>query len=293
MIRCGAKASAKMEKGSMSRTYVRLETSSERGLAQMMMLGACMLLVMVGARSGFAQESEPKTFSSAAEASHALFLAVRSDDDQAVGAVLGVGKDDTAESEKVKERLEREHFARKYEEMHRLVQELDGSTVLYIGAENWPFPIPLVSQNDRWYFDPDAGAQEILFRRVGKNEATAIQVCRAFATARKQQESEAGGDDPVSQYTRNLVTVGNASADETSASLDKESSLFHGYYFRVVKTRGLSLVAYPADYRASGVMTFIVTKTGTAYEKNLGPDTTKLAPSLKEPKSLAGWHPAE
>ena len=83
-------------------------------------------------------------------------------------------KEVTSSSDDVEDKLEREQFSRKYQEMHRLVQEPDGSTLLYIGAENWPFPIPLVSKNGAWHFDSETGTQEIKFRRIGENEATAI-----------------------------------------------------------------------------------------------------------------------
>src|ERR1700731_3739617 len=173
--------------------------------------------------------------------------------------------------------------------MHRLVQEPDGSTVLYIGAENWPFPIPLVSRNGPWYFDSKTGMQEIKFRRVGENEVTAVEVCTAFATAKKQSEAKARtDDDAVSQYAESLLSSGATDAGSNN------SSPFHGYYFRIVSRKSASeshtdvstgkqsnsllLVAYPADYRSSGVKTFVVTRDGVVYEKDLGPDTTTVAP---------------
>src|SRR5882762_6611413 len=133
-----------------------------------------LLLVVGAAESGFAQALQPRTFSSAAEAGNALFQAAKSEDEQALEAILGAGKEVTSSSDEVEDKLEREHFSQKYQEMHRLVRGADGSTVLYIGAENWPFPIPLVSKNGAWSFDSDAGTQEIKFRRIGENEATAI-----------------------------------------------------------------------------------------------------------------------
>ena len=309
MIRSRQTAVPEMEKKSMNSTKIRMAAISECGLARMVTFSACVLLVMGCARLSFAQESGPKLFSSPAEAAHALLLAVQNNDEQAVGAILGAGREVTSSSEEVEDKLERERFALKYQEMHRLVRELDGRTVLYIGAENWPFPIPLVAKNGRWYFDSDAGTQEILFRRVGENETTAIQVCQAFAMAKKQLETKATDDDPIPQYARSLVSSWAANADNASSGLDKEPSAFRGYYFRIVtadsaaeinsqvsggeKTRDLSLVAYPADYLSSGVMTFVVTQAGGVYEKNLGTDTMKLAPTMKERSSDSGWHVME
>jgi hypothetical protein len=111
-----------------------------------------LLLVMGFATSSFAQESQPKTFSSPEEATNALVEAAHNEDEQALEAILGAGKEVTSSSDDVEDKLEREQFCQKYREMHRLVREPDGSTVLYIGAENWPFPIPLVSKNGAWHF---------------------------------------------------------------------------------------------------------------------------------------------
>ena len=112
-----------------------------------------LLLVVAFQGSSFAQASQPKTFSSPGEASNDLFEAVRNDDEQTLEAILGVGTEVTSSSDEVEDKLEREQFSQKYQEMHRLVREPDGSTVLYIGAENWPFPVPLVLKDGAWYFD--------------------------------------------------------------------------------------------------------------------------------------------
>lgn len=198
-----------------------------------------------------------------------------------------------ASSDEQQDRLERDQFCKKYQEMHRLVQEPDGSTVLYIGAENWPFPVPLVSKNGAWYFDSDRGKREILFRRIGENEATAIAVCQQFSLTKNEGGAEPASYDPITQFVQSLVSA-HGHAD------NKESSAFHGYYFRVVTTdsssqvsgtskRGLTLVAYPAQYQSSGVMTFVVTWRGIVYEKDLGPDTTTVAPQIKT-RSGSNWH---
>ena len=260
---------------------------------------SALALVVIGTRSSFAQQVEQKTFASAAEASQALFLAVRNEDDQAVGAILGAGKEVTSSNDEVEDKLERDRFSQKYQEMHRLVREPDGTTVLYVGAENWPFPIPLASKNGRWYFDADAGIRELLFRQVGENETTAIQVCRSFAAA-KQHPAKATGDDPISQYTQSLIAIEPANPGNT---LEEDSS-FHGYYFRIgtaqtqtpaaggnaqtssaKKINGVVLVAVPAEYGASGVMTFIVTQDGAVYQKDLGADTAKVGLELLKQRS--------
>src|SRR5690242_12454697 len=126
------------------------------------------LVVLSGAL--IAEDTQDK-FSSVEHASHALFAAVKANNDQALTEILGGKKELVSCGDALEDRQDRDTFVQKYQEMHRLVQEPDGTTILYIGAENWPFPVPLVSKSGKWYFDADAGAREILFRRVGRNEA--------------------------------------------------------------------------------------------------------------------------
>jgi hypothetical protein len=297
-----------MEKELMRTNYRTLETFTVKlacGFASgifCLLLVVLLLLVAGFTGSSLAQDSQPKTFSSPGEASGALFQAVQNGDELSLEAILGAGKEVTSSSDEVQDKLEREKFCQKYREMRRLVREADGTTVLYIGAENWPFPIPLVSRNGAWYFDSKTGIQEIKFRRVGENEATAIEICSAFAMAKKQGETkDVYDDDFIRQYV-----VGLVSASTTNAGRN-ESSPFHGYYFRIVtadsvsgtssyvsdgkKRGGVALVAYPANYRSSGVKTFIVTQDGIVYEKDLGPNTTTVAPNIRARSST--WRAAE
>jgi hypothetical protein len=300
-----------MEKELMCTNNMTLETSEKIfvGLAWgfastvLLLLVVGLLLLVAGfAGSSFAQESpQPRTFPSPGEASDALFHAAEKEDEPALEAILGAGKEVTSSSDEVEDKLEREQFGKKYQEMHRLVQEPDGSTVLYIGAENWPFPIPLVSKNGAWYFDSKTGTQEILFRRVGENESAAIEVCEEFAITKKDQDAKLVSYDPITEFAQSLSSAGTTNASSN------DSSPFHGYYFRLVnghsaagtngdvsgshKKGGLVLVAYPAEYRSSGVKTFIVAKNDIVYEKDLGPGTTTVAPTIKARTS--SWRPAE
>ena len=266
----------------------------------LLLLLIVLLLLVVGfTGSSFAQDSQPRTFSSPGDATNALFQAAQKEDEPALETILGSGKEVTSSSDEVEDKLEREQFTKKYQEMHRLVQEPDGSTFLYVGAENWPFPIPLASKNGEWYFDSDQGKQEILFRRIGENETTAIEVCEEFAMANNARAAKAASYDPITQFAESLASAGTANAD------NKESTPFHGYYFRIVANnsasqesgrskrhnRGLILVAYPAEYQASGVKTFVVTWRGTVFEKDLGPDTTTVAPQIKA-RTDSSWRPA-
>jgi hypothetical protein len=256
------------------------------------------LLVVAGMTdTSFAQDAQPRKFSSAGEATNALVEAAKTANEQALEAILGAGKEVTSSSDEEEDKLEREQFSEKYQQMHRLVREPDGSTVLYIGAENWPFPVPLVSKNGEWYFDASRGKQEILFRRIGENEATAAEVCEQFAMAQNETPSDLPSEDSITKFVQGLVS--SAAANTGS----NEPAPFHGYYFRVVRANSPSdgssgsnaraastLIAYPAEYKSSGVMTFVLNGDGIVYEKNLGPSTPTVAPQMKG-ASGSGWHP--
>jgi Protein of unknown function (DUF2950) len=224
------------------------------------------LFVLSGAL--VAEDTQDK-FTSVEHASQALFAAVKANNDQALAEILGGKKELVSCGDALEDQQDRETFVRKYQEMHRLVQEPDGTTILYIGAENWPFPVPLVSKNGKWYFDADAGAQEVLFRRVGRNEANAIETGRSLAAGT------------------------TASAGTNAAGL--QPSRVDGYYFRKLAGPGqdgkenVIVIAYPAEYRSSGVMTFVVTSKNVVYEKDLGPDTASAAKRLSTWKRDRSW----
>src|SRR6266481_1381386 len=203
-----------MENEIMHTTNLITETSSRPRLNWMAALGALALLVVGYSQFSLAQKSGPETFSSPWKASSALFQAVQNSDEEAVERILGAGKEVTSSSDDAEDKLERERFSQKYQEMHRLVREPDGSTVLYIGAENWPFPIPLVSKNGGWFFDSDTGREEILFRTIGENEATALQVCHALTQGKERGNTAAS--DPVIEYARRLVNSASTTSDNAA-----------------------------------------------------------------------------
>lgn len=274
---------------------VRLVRGSASPALLLLLLG--FLLLASFSSPGFSQDTQPRrTFASPGEATTALFEATKKGDERALESILGAGKEVTSSGDDDEDRLEREQFSRKYQEMHRLVQEPDGSTVLYIGAENWPFPIPLASKNGAWYFDSDSGKREILFRRVGENETTAMEVCEEFAIAKNAAATKAASQDPITQFAESLAT--------DASRPDNSSRLFHGYYFRIVTDNmtsdvsnggkmkhRLTLVAYPAEYQSSGVKTFVVTRKGLVFEKDLGTDTKTLAPQMKA-RTGSSWRSA-
>ena len=166
--------------------------------------------------------------------------------------------------------------------MHRWVRESGGITTLYIGAENWPFPIPLVSRNGVWRFDSKAGSDEIRFRRIGENEVTAIGMCDTLVAA----ETHPGTDSEAAHLVKTLLPQVEGAS---------KPNLFHGYYFHILSNSGggFAAIAYPAMYRSSGVMIFIVTQDGGMSEKDLGPKTAKIAGAMSSYHSDATWTPVE
>ena len=248
------------------------------------------------AHPGLAQQAAQPTFPSAAEATQSLFQAVQHNDEQAIANILGGPTELTSSPNKGQDKVDRELFVQKYNEMHRLGREPDRSMTLYIGAENWPFPVPLVQKNGAWQFDSDAGQKEVLFRRIGENELTAMAIGHEFAAAEKRYRAEPKSANLSDSSPASLV------ARVTGESTGAEPALFQGYFFRVLGTRrgtpgkttgGLALLAYPAEYRSSGVMTFIVTENDVVYEKDLGPKTSELATAMAAFHKDATWHVAD
>ena len=147
---------------------------------------AILLTVCFSTRS-MAQQPGQKTFSSAEDASNALVTAAQNNDEKAMLDILGPdGKQIVSSGDEAEDAQSRANFVKRYQEMHRLVKEPDGTTILYIGAHNWPTPIPLVNKGNSWYFDTEAGKKEILYRRIGRNELSAIRVCQELVAAQKE-----------------------------------------------------------------------------------------------------------
>jgi Protein of unknown function (DUF2950) len=279
-----------------------------------------------------AQQPGQKTFSSAEAATHALVSAMQSDDEKALLGVLGPdGKQIISSGDEVQDAHTRANFVQKYLEMHRLVHEPDGTTTLYIGAKNWPTPIPLVKQDNSWYFDTEAGKKEILYRRIGRNEMSTIRVCQELTAAEKEyletQHTEyaqkifsdegrhnglywkAAAGEPQSPIG---PLVASAVAQGYAPGKDSAPTPYRGYYFHILTlqgknapggaknyivngkmTGGFAFVAYPAEYRSSGVMTFIIGSDGVVYEKDLGEKTAAIANAMKKYDPDSTWHKTE
>jgi len=292
---------------------------------------ATLLTVCFPVRS-MAQQPGQKTFSSPEDASSALVTAAQNNDEKTMLDILGPdGKQIVSSGDETEDAESRANFVRRYEQMHRLMKEPDGTTVLYIGAENWPTPIPLVNQGNSWYFDTEAGKKEILYRRVGRNELSAISVCQELVAAQKEfysaqhneyakeifsdegqhdglywKAAEGEPQSPVGPLVASAFTEGYAK------SQDGSPNPYRGYYYRMLTRQGkkgpggaksylvngklvegFAFLAYPAEYRSSGVMTFIVNQDGIVYQKDLGKKTEVLAKALKEYNPNSSWQKAE
>jgi len=275
-----------------------------------------------------AQQPSQKTFTSPEEASQALFMAAQNSDQKVLLDIFGPdGKEIVSSGDAAEDAENRAKFAQKYEEMHRLVKEPDGTVTLYIGAKNWPTPIPLVEKGNLWYFETEAGKKEILARRIGRNEMSAIRVCQELVAAEKKYRSTAKGE-----YAQKMISdegkhnglywkaadgepqspvgplVAAAAIEGDGSGAGAAPAPYRGYYFRMLLrqgknvsggtksyvvngklTEGFAFVAFPAEYRSSGVMTFMVNEDGVVYERDLGKKTEVLAKAMKEYNPNSAW----
>ena len=298
---------------------------------------AAILLVVFLTCSVFAQQGNEKTFASPGDAVLALYNAVKSNDMQAINSIFGTNAGSILHSgDDVADKKVAVNFIAKYEQMHRVVMEADQTVTLYIGAENWPMPIPLVKGNNGgWYFDSETGKQEILFRRIGSNENDAIEILHALVDAQRDYASTARDGDKTVHYAakffsdegkqdglywksnenENPSPIGPflvRAADEGYARKEGQQTPFHGYYYRILTrqgweakggkrdymvdgqlVRGFAFIAYPADYRNSGVMSFIVNKDDVVYQQDLGPDTEHKAAAFTQYNPDKDWTPAD
>lgn len=297
---------------------------------------ACLSLIVGGLAflPAHAQQNNEKTFASPGAAVLALYNAAKANDTQAMNAIFGTNAskilhtgDDVADKNMVAD------FIRRYDEMHRVVIEPDQTVTLYIGAENWPAPIPLVKNSSgAWYFDTEAGMKEILYRRIGTNENDAIEALYGMVDAQHEYASQPRDGDKTKHFALKFIStagkqdglywktadneppspIGPQVADASTSGYEfqqGQAAPFHGYYFHILTkqgaaakggardyvvngqlTRGFAFVAYPAEYRNSGVMTFIVNQDGVVYEKDLGSDTAKLGAAMSEYNPDATWN---
>jgi hypothetical protein len=263
------------------------------------------------------QARAQQAFTSPEDAAAALAAAVKTGTTGALLKVLGKdGKDIVESGDDVADADARERFLSAYDAKHSIKAEGNKKATLILGADEFPFPIPLVNNRTGWEFDPAAGRLEILYRRIGRNELDAIQTSLAFVDAENEYAEKDRTGNGVGVYAQRIVSspgkkdglfwrddrdpsplgelAAQASAEGYKAG--EQPAPYHGYYFRILTGQGsgapggalnyvvggkmiggFALIAYPAEYGNSGVMTFMVNHAGTVYQKDLGKRTESIA----------------
>jgi hypothetical protein len=273
-----------------------------RRIANYLLLSAlCMAAFLANSH---AQGTGQKTFSSSADAIAAFIQAVRDGDPSELGAILGPGTEQVvSSSDSIADKAARESFLKWYDEKHSLVPSGKGQFTLQAGKNDWPLPIPLVHTGDKWYWDGKAGTNEILYRRIGHNELAAINVCKGIVAGQHDYAASPHDGQPTGSYASRIVSepgkqnglywevkagepespAGPMLAEAAREGYDTSGNRtpYHGYYYRMLPAPGgFGFVAFPADYRSSGVMTFLVSQKGVIYEKDLGDKTADIAQQM-------------
>ncbi len=278
-----------------------------------------------------------EAFATTDAAAKALADAARNHNVAALTKILGPDSRNLVSSgDPVADRATGTRIAAAYDQMHRFVTGSEGRVFIYVGAENWPLPIPLVKHNGKWYFDTAFGKQEILARRIGRNELEAMKVCEAVVAAQQQYFSQEQTGETGAQYAQKFLSdagkhnglywktaagappsplgplIVAASNEGYRRGAAGKPNPYHGYIYRILTaqgeqaaggahsylkdgrmTGGFAVLAYPAGYRSSGVMTFMAGQDGVVYQKDLGPDTAKVASSIAAYDPDSSWQRVE
>jgi Protein of unknown function (DUF2950) len=272
--------------------------------------------------------TEQKTFATPSEAVKSLMAAVESGDQDALLAIFGdEGKDLISSGDAVQDKAGRDGFVKAYKTKHSIVTVDAKTRLLQVGAKDWQMPIPIIEEGGKWRFDTAAGKQELIYRRIGDNELGAIAACRGFIAAQTDYAAEGHDGLPAGIFAQRLKSEPGKQnglywevkeGDPPSPAGDflakagdegyQKSDPYHGYYYRILRAQGaaapggamsylvdgqlkgkVALVAYPAQYKSSGVMTFIINQDGVVYQKDLGESTTDLAKAMQEYNPDKSW----
>jgi hypothetical protein len=284
--------------------------------------------------------NDGQRFDSPQQAIDALSAAAKSGDTNQLRQIFGSSAHDLVSPDLVQATEERTVFVQRAAEKIDTTADSDSKKLLLIGNDAWPFPIPLVKTGNAWVFDVDAGKTEVLNRRIGRNEISAIRVCRAYVDAQREYASQDRNGNGILEFAQRLRSSPNAhdglfwpargEDDEQSPFgpliararfegyrrenkiLTDDSAPFHGYYFKILTRQGkhaaggkynyiinghmiagFGLVAWPAEWGNSGIMTFIVNQQGKVFQKDLGPKTAAAAQSLKSLDPDDNWTEAK
>ena len=283
--------------------------------------------------------AEEQTFNSPNEALSALVAAAQNNDTNAIHLIFGPAGQELVSPDVVQATEAFKMFVQRLKEKAQLISNSDSNATLELGADGWPFPIPLVKEGGQWHFDAAAGKDEVFARRIGANEMGALDVCRAYVEAQREYASQDRIGDGVLAYAQFLRSTpgthdglfwpANQPGEElsplgpliaqarvegyrhTAKMLNDEQAPYHGYYFKILTRQGkhapggkfkyiingrmiagFALVAWPAEWGNTGVMTFLVNQQGKVYQKNLGPQTVKIAKAMPIYDPDDTWTPA-
>jgi Protein of unknown function (DUF2950) len=301
-------------------------------------LRALIAIVALQILSGIASAAGPKSFKTAEEAAKAVVDALKADDQATLLTIFGdEGKGILISGDPVADKNAINDFLKAYEQMHRFDGGPDGRLVLLVGAVNWPMPIPVVKDASGWHFDTPAGKRELVYRRIGDNETSAVRILKAIVIGQHQYFGQTHDGDSTNQYAQHFMSdsgkqdglywkvsagqpespigplVASASAHGYRAkTAEGTPAPIHGYFFTILTkqgknapggakdyvvngkmTDGFAVLAYPASYRNSGVMTFLANSDGLLLEKDLGDKTSDLASSITSFDPDGSWAPAE
>jgi hypothetical protein len=290
------------------------------------------------------EPQKQKVFATPEDALRALGEAVKAANQDELTAIFGPDRETLLSGDPVQDRKALEHFGASLDKAAKLEKVDDSKFTLLVGEKPWPFPIPIVKEGNEWRFDTAAGLDEILNRRIGRNELSAIMTCRAYVVAQWEYFTEETdtSKDGLAVYAQRFISTpgqrdglywetaegekpspmgdlieqaraeGYPAGTATTSGGARKRSPYHGYFFRILKRQGphapggkfdyvingnmiagFALVAFPDKWGSSGVMTFIVSQQGRVYQKNLGPDTVKLASAMTEYDPDPTWELVE
>jgi len=276
-----------------------------------------------------------KSFASPEDALKSIVKAARNNDTKAMAAILGPGsKEIISSGDPVTDKSDRELFIKRYDEKIVIEGAETGRAVFSIGNDDYPHPIPLIKKGNVWLFDTKAGKEELLNRRIGRNELEVIEILRAYVDAQREYYATDWDGDNSTEFAQKIKStpgkkdglywaakegeklspLGPLAAKAASEGYKKGSAkkALHGYYFKILKAQGkdaeggafnylvngkmllgYAMVAYPAQFGSSGIMTFIVNQSGTVYQKNLGKSSGKVAAAMKIFNPDTSWTKVE
>jgi hypothetical protein len=294
---------------------------------------SCLLTLGIYRQASWAADTTPRTFATPQAAADALIAAAEQFDVPALESIFGpAGKDIIHTGEPA---LDQE-IVKQFAAQARTKMEVSidpkskARAFISVGNDNWPFPVPIVKTGRAWSFDSKTGLNEIVLRRIGRNELDAIEICRGFVEAQNEYVLTKHADSPVNQYAQKIIStpgkqdglawqnpdgtwggpVGENVARAIERGYTSRTEPYHGYFFKVLKGQGpaaplgqldyvvngamiggFALIAFPAEYRVTGVKTFIVSNDGVVYQKDLGANTVDIAQKTERFNPDRSWSP--